>query len=55
MITGTQLGNFERGGGGCRDICNRKDEIIHGLSPGVTCVAPLFTDMSLDKVYEMQE
>ena len=29
---GAQLGNFERGR---RYICNRKDEIIHGLSPSV--------------------
>ena len=32
-------------------ICNRKDEMIHGLSPSVKCVAPLLRDMSLDKVY----
>ena len=31
--------------GGRRFICNRKDEIIHGLSPGVKCVAPLFRDV----------
>ena len=40
--------------GGHRYICNRKDEIIHGLCPSVKCVAPLFRDMSLAK-YEMQE
>ena len=42
-----QLGNFDRGR---RYIYNRKDEIIHGLSPSVKCVAPLFGDMSLAKV-----
>ena len=31
-------------------ICNRKDKIIHGLSPSVKCAAPLFRDMSLAKV-----
>ena len=31
-------------------IDNRKDEIIHGLSPGVKCGAPLFREMSLAKV-----
>ena len=36
--TGAQLGNFERGR---RFICNSKDEIVHGLSPCVICVAPL--------------
>ena len=53
-----------RGGGGHRYICNRKDEIVHGLSPSVKCVddiihclspsvecfATLFRDMSLAKV-----
>ena len=43
-----QLGNFERGGRSY--IYNRKDEIIHGLSPSVKSVAPLFSDMSLAKV-----
>ena len=34
-------------GGGRSCICNRKDEIIHGLSPSVKCVLPLFRlDMS---------
>ena len=28
-------------------FCNRKDEIIYGLSPNVKCVAPLFRDISL--------
>ena len=42
---GAQLGNFEWGGR--RYICSRKDEIIHGLSPSVKCVAPLSIDMSL--------
>ena len=28
-------------------IINRKVEIIHGLSPGVKCVAPLFRDQSM--------
>ena len=37
--------------GGCRYICNRNDEIIHGLSPSVKCVAPLYRDMSLPKVW----
>ena len=36
--------------GGRRYICNRKDGIIHGLSPSVKCVAPLLRDMSLAKV-----
>ena len=36
--------------GGRRYIYNRKDEIIHGLSPSVKCVSPLFRDMSLAKV-----
>ena len=36
--------------GGRRYIYNRKDEIIHGHSPSVKCVAPLFRDMSLAKV-----
>ena len=30
-----------RRGGGRRYINKRKDEIIHGLSPSVKCVAPL--------------
>ena len=45
--TGAQLGNFERGP---RYICNGKDEIIHGLSPSVKCVAPLSIDISFAKV-----
>ena len=45
---GAQLGNFEMRGR--RYIYNRKDEIIHGLSPSVKCVAPLFRDMSIAKV-----
>ena len=36
--------------GGHRYICNRKDEIIHGLSPSEKCVAPLYRDMSLAKL-----
>ena len=43
LLTGVQLGNIERG----RRLSNRKDVIIHGLSPIVKCVAPLFRDMSL--------
>ena len=35
---GAQLDKFERGR---RYFCNRKIEIIHGLSPSVKCVAPL--------------
>ena len=42
---GAQLGKFERGVQ--LYICNRKDEIIHGLSTGVKCVLSLFIDMSL--------
>ena len=41
---GAQLGNLERGAQVY--ICNRKDEIIHGLSPSVKCVAHLLRDMS---------
>ena len=37
-------------GGGRRYIYDRKDEIIHGLSPSVKCVVPLFRDMALAKV-----
>ena len=37
--------------GGRRCIHYRKDEIIHGLSPSVKCVSPLFRDMSLDKIW----
>ena len=37
-----------RGGAGI--FYFRKDELIHGLSPNVKCVAPLFRDMSLAKV-----
>ena len=44
--TGAQLGKFERGG---RYIYDRKDEIVHDLSPSV---APLFRDMPK---YEMHE
>ena len=44
-----QLGNFEEGGGR-RYINKRKDEIIHGLSPSVKCVAPRFRKMSLARV-----
>ena len=40
MYIGAQLGNSERGAG----IFVRKDEIKHGLSPSVKCVAPLFRD-----------
>ena len=41
--SGAQLGNFEREGGGAGIfIMHRKDEIIHGLSPSVKCVTPLF-------------
>ena len=36
--------------GGRRYIYDRKDEITHGLSPSVKCVAPLLRDMSLAKV-----
>ena len=35
--------------GGRRYNYNRKDEIIHGLSPSVKCVSPLFRDISLIK------
>ena len=48
--------NFDQGhnwvilGGGRRYIRNRKDEIIHGLSPSVKYVAPLFRDMFFAKV-----
>ena len=35
---------------GRRYIYYRKDEIIHGPSPSVKCVTPLFRDMSLAKV-----
>ena len=42
--TGGQLGNFERYN------YNRKDEIIHCLSPSVKCVSNIFGDLSLDKV-----
>ena len=38
-------------GGGRRYIYNMKDEIVHGLSPSVKCVAPLLRDNSLDKVF----
>ena len=48
---GAQPGTFERGRS---YIYNRKDGIIHDLSPSIKCVAPLFRDMSLAK-YEMQE
>ena len=47
---GAQLGNFERGGARRRYICNKKDEIMHDLSPTVKCVAPLSIDMSFTKV-----
>ena len=47
-LPGAQLGNFERGGR--RYICKRKDEVKHGLSPAVKCVAPLSRDMSLAKI-----
>ena len=36
--------------GGRRYIYNRKHEIIHGLSPGVKFVKPLFRDMSFAKL-----
>ena len=36
---GAQQSNFERGGRSY--IYNRKDEIIHGPSSSVKCVAPL--------------
>ena len=36
--------------GGRRYICNWKDEIIHGPSPSVKCVAPLIRDMFLAEV-----
>ena len=44
---GAQLDNFKRGAG---INYNSKVEIIHGLSPSVKCVVPLFRDMSLAKV-----
>ena len=34
-----------------RYIYNRKDEIIHGLSPSWQCVAPVLSDMTLGKVW----
>ena len=49
-FAGAHHSNFERGR---RYIYNRKGEIIHGLSPRVKCVAPLFRDMFLAK-NEMQ-
>ena len=36
--------------GGRRYVCNRKDEIIHGLCHSLKCVAPLFRDMALARV-----
>ena len=48
--------NFDQGhnwvilGGGRRYIRNRKDEIIHGLSPSVKYVVPLCREMSFAKV-----
>ena len=36
-------------------LYNRKDEIIHGLSPNLNCVAPLNRDMSSLKKCEMQK
>ena len=39
---------------GRRYFCNRKDEIIRGLSPSVKCVASLLETSSFPK-YEMQE
>ena len=42
VITGAQPGNFERG---AAIFINRKNEIKHGLSPSVKCVAPLFRDI----------
>ena len=35
---------------GRRYIYNTKDEIIHGRSPSVKCIVPLFREMSLGKV-----
>ena len=32
-------------------IYDRKDEIIYGLGPSVKCVAPLFRDISLAKLW----
>ena len=49
--SGVQLGKFERGR---RYICNRKDEIMHGLSQSVKCVAPLLETRPWTK-YEMQQ
>ena len=48
MIVGAQLCNFERGAQVY--ICNGMDDIIHGLSPSVNCVVPLFRDMSSAKI-----
>ena len=36
-------------GGAAKFVLGRM-EIIHGLSPGVKCVAPIFRDMSLAKM-----
>ena len=36
--------------GGRRYFCYLKDEIVHGLSPSVNCVAPVVRGMSLVKV-----
>ena len=46
---GAQLGNFARGAQVYLYIYIRKEEIIHGLTPSVKCVAPLFRDMSLQQ------
>ena len=40
---GEQLGNMR---GRRRYICNRRSEIINGLSPGIKCVALLFRDIA---------
>ena len=50
-ITGLQGCNWVILRGGRRYIYDRKDEIIHGLSPSVKCIAPLFRDMFLAKVW----
>ena len=36
--------------GGPSHICNRKDEIKHGLSPSVKCIVPSLFVMSIVKV-----
>ena len=50
MFTAEQGRNWVILKGGRRYICNSKDKMIHGLSPGVKCVALLFRGVSLAKV-----